>query len=115
MPTYEYHCNSCQKNYELRQGFDAEPTHTCEECGKGIAKRVLVAPRVVFKGSGFYATDSRGRSSATADNSDSTHDSSSSDSAASAAASEPVVPKKAAASEKSGASASSSPSSEAAS
>ena len=71
MPTYEYHCNSCQKNYDLRQGFDAESTHTCEECGKGIAKRVLVAPRVVFKGSGFYVTDSRGRSSATADTSES--------------------------------------------
>lgn len=80
MPTYEYHCNSCQKNYDLRQGFDAESTHTCEECGKGIAKRVLVAPRVVFKGSGFYVTDSRGRSSATADTSDSPASSSDSES-----------------------------------
>jgi predicted nucleic acid-binding Zn ribbon protein len=45
--------------YELRQGFSAETTHTCEQCGKGTAKRVLHAPRVVFKGSGWYATDSR--------------------------------------------------------
>ena len=80
MPTYEYHCNACQKNYDLRQGFDAESTHTCEECGNGIAKRVLVAPRVVFKGSGFYVTDSRGRSSATADTSDSNGASSSGES-----------------------------------
>lgn len=67
MPTYEYKCNACKKSYELRQGFDAETTHKCEECGKGTAKRVLVAPRVVFKGSGWYATDSRGKSSATAE------------------------------------------------
>lgn len=67
MPTYEYKCNACKKSYELRQGFDAETTHQCEECGKGTAKRVLVAPRVVFKGSGWYATDSRGKSSATAE------------------------------------------------
>lgn len=59
MPTYEYHCPRCSSTYELRQGFDAEITQTCEQCGKGIAKRVLHAPRVVFKGSGFYATDSR--------------------------------------------------------
>jgi len=67
LPTYEYHCSTCNTNYELRQGFDAEITHPCEECGKGVAKRVLVAPRVVFKGSGWYATDSRGKRSATAD------------------------------------------------
>lgn len=57
MPTYEYHCPRCKASYELRQGFDAETTHTCEECGKGTAKRVLHAPPVVFKGSGWYVTD----------------------------------------------------------
>lgn len=67
MPTYDYHCPSCNATYELRQGFDAETTHTCEECGKGIAKRVLHAPPVVFKGSGWYVTDSRNRSSATSE------------------------------------------------
>ncbi|MBI2767347.1 MAG: hypothetical protein HYX53_15735 [Chloroflexi bacterium] len=59
MPTYEYHCKACGANYDLRQGFDAEITHACEECHKGTAKRVLHAPRVVFKGSGFYVTDSK--------------------------------------------------------
>jgi predicted nucleic acid-binding Zn ribbon protein len=53
--------------YELRQGFDAETTHKCEECGKGTAKRILHAPPVVFKGSGWYATDSRNKSSAITD------------------------------------------------
>ena len=64
MPTYEYHCPKCKTSYDLRQGFDAETTHSCENCGKGIAKRVLHAPKVFFKGSGFYVTDSKSKSSA---------------------------------------------------
>ena len=67
MPTYEYQCNKCKATYELRQGFDAATTHKCEECGKGTAKRVLYAPPVVFKGSGWYVTDSKGKSSAVSD------------------------------------------------
>jgi putative FmdB family regulatory protein len=67
VPTYEYQCNSCKAVYELRQGFDAETTHKCEECGKGTAKRVLHAPPVLFKGSGWYATDSRNKTSAVSD------------------------------------------------
>lgn len=65
LPTYEYHCPKCKATYELRQGFDAETTQKCEECGKGTAKRVLHAPPVVFKGSGWYVTDSKGKSTAT--------------------------------------------------
>jgi len=72
VPTYEYQCKSCKAVYELRQGFDAETTHKCEECGKGIAKRVLHAPPVVFKGGGWYATDSRNTKSAMTDSEPST-------------------------------------------
>lgn len=64
MPTYEYQCNACKAVYELRQGFDAETTHKCEECGKGTAKRILHAPKVLFKGSGWYVTDSKGKNPA---------------------------------------------------
>jgi putative FmdB family regulatory protein len=64
VPTYDYHCSSCNATYELRQGFDAAIEHLCEECKKGTAKRVLHAPRVLFKGSGFYVTDSKSKSSA---------------------------------------------------
>lgn len=67
MPTYEYQCNACKAVYELRQGFDAATTHKCEECGKGTAKRVLHAPPVVFKGGGWYATDSRNTKTAVSD------------------------------------------------
>ncbi len=68
MPTYEYQCQACDAVYELQQSFSAESTHTCEKCGNGIAKRVLHAPRVVFKGSGWYITDSRKADTAIADN-----------------------------------------------
>ncbi|MGI8927515.1 MAG: FmdB family zinc ribbon protein, partial [Tepidiformaceae bacterium] len=67
MPTYEYRCQACKKNYDLRESFSAEATHSCQQCGRGTAKRVLHAPRVVFKGSGFYVTDSRNKSGARAD------------------------------------------------
>ncbi len=68
MPTYDYRCDTCKKTYELRESFSAPMEHTCEQCGKGTAKRQLSAPRIVFKGSGFYATDSRSKTSAVADN-----------------------------------------------
>ena len=70
MPSYDYQCAKCKVTYELREGFDAPTTHRCQECGKGTAKRVLHAPRVVFKGSGWYATDSRQKSTAISDSGD---------------------------------------------
>ena len=66
MPTYEYSCGSCGNRYEKREGFDAPARQKCPKCRKE-AQRVLFAPPVVFKGSGFYKTDSRGASSASAD------------------------------------------------
>ncbi|MBI2723829.1 MAG: hypothetical protein HYX50_02080 [Chloroflexi bacterium] len=62
MPTYEYACTACGKHYDKREGFDAPSKQKCQFCGKP-ANRVLHAPPVVFKGSGFYKTDSRGSSS----------------------------------------------------
>ncbi|HWO93881.1 MAG TPA: FmdB family zinc ribbon protein [Dehalococcoidia bacterium] len=58
MPTYEYRCSGCQAFYERREGFDAPAVHPCERCG-AEARRVLRPPAIVFKGAGFYATDSR--------------------------------------------------------
>ncbi len=59
LPTYEYACASCGNRYEKREGFDAKPRQKCPACGK-MAQRLLSTPAVVFKGSGFYKTDSRG-------------------------------------------------------
>ena len=59
MPTYEYACQSCGNRYEMREGFDAPARQKCPKCGK-LAMRVIFAPPIVFKGGGFYKTDSRG-------------------------------------------------------
>jgi putative FmdB family regulatory protein len=84
MPTYEYECESGHR-YEKREGFDAPSKQKCPTCKK-LARRVIHAPPIVFKGSGFYATDSRG-SSATAKSEDSSEGKSDSvDSAAKPAA-----------------------------
>ncbi len=58
MPTYEYRCPDCAHQYEKREGFDAPAAQKCPQCSS-IAQRVIHAPPIVFKGSGFYVTDSR--------------------------------------------------------
>lgn len=78
VPTYEYRCDSCRRRYERRESFSAPSTHACDRCGKGTATRILHAPTVVFKGSGFYVNDSRKSESGSSKSSgDSTGDSSS--------------------------------------
>jgi putative FmdB family regulatory protein len=64
VPLYDYKCTSCEYIYEVREGFDAPSRQACPTCG-AIAKRLLHAPPIVFKGSGFYITDSRKGSQAT--------------------------------------------------
>ena len=77
VPTYEYRCDSCRRRYERRESFSAPSTHACDRCGKGTATRILHAPTVVFKGSGFYVNDSRKSESGSSKSSgDSTGDSS---------------------------------------
>jgi len=58
MPTYEYECGSCHHRFERKQRFDEEPVAMCPKC-KGKARRVIHSVPVIFKGSGFYTTDSR--------------------------------------------------------
>jgi putative FmdB family regulatory protein len=57
VPKYDYRC-SAGHLYEKREGFDAPSVQTCQVCGVE-ARRVLTPPAIVFKGSGWYATDSR--------------------------------------------------------
>jgi len=58
LPIYEYRCGECGHCYEKREGFEAPSLQVCPHCG-GSARRVLHAPPIVFKGSGFYSTDHR--------------------------------------------------------
>ncbi len=58
MPTYEYECGKCQFRFERKQSFDEEPVAACPQC-QGKARRVIHSTPVIFKGSGFYVTDSR--------------------------------------------------------
>jgi putative FmdB family regulatory protein len=62
MPTYEYACKTCGHRFEAWQKITDEPLTECPNCQSEI-RRVLFAAGVVFKGSGFYSTDSRGHNS----------------------------------------------------
>jgi len=66
MPTYEYACPSCGAHFEAWQKITDDPITTCPTCGNAV-HRVLFPVGLVFKGSGFYKTDSRGTSSASVD------------------------------------------------
>jgi putative FmdB family regulatory protein len=56
MPLYEYECGGCGKRFELIQKFSDPPGATCVACGGG-ARRLLSAPAIQFKGTGWYVTD----------------------------------------------------------
>jgi putative FmdB family regulatory protein len=58
VPTYVYECGVCQCRFERKQSFDEEPVAMCPEC-QGKARRIIHSIPVIFKGSGFYTTDSR--------------------------------------------------------
>lgn len=59
MPVYTYRCESCGVQFERHQSFQDEPLKTCPECRKKSLKKVITPTRIIFKGSGFYATDHR--------------------------------------------------------
>ena len=63
MPTYQYACTACGHELEAVQSFSDAALTECPECG-GALRKVFSAVGVVFKGSGFYKTDSRSSSSA---------------------------------------------------
>lgn len=78
MPTYVYKCEDCEYTFEARQSFSDDPLTDCPSCDRGDVRRVINNVGIVFKGSGFYITDSRngknghvgmenGRSDTTAD------------------------------------------------
>ena len=58
MPTYEYLCNECEHAFEAVQSFTESAIEKCPKCD-GVVRKVYNNVGVVFKGSGFYKTDSR--------------------------------------------------------
>ncbi len=57
MPVYTYRCEACGIQFERHQSFTDAPLKTCPECRKKALKKVITPTKIIFKGSGFYATD----------------------------------------------------------
>lgn len=62
MPTYSYACTQCDNRFDIVQSFTDEALSVCSECS-GKLRKLFNSVGIVFKGSGFYRTDSRGGSS----------------------------------------------------
>lgn len=62
MPVYTYRCESCGVQFERHQSFQDSPLQTCPECRKKSLKKVITPTKIIFKGSGFYATDHKSSS-----------------------------------------------------
>jgi len=62
MPTYDYQCGACEHRFELFQSITAKAVKKCPACGKLKVRRLIgTGAGVIFKGSGFYCTDYRGK------------------------------------------------------
>lgn len=61
MPLYEYACKSCDHHFDIRHSADEKPEIHCPECG-GEVRKVFHAAGIIFKGSGWYVTDSAKKS-----------------------------------------------------
>jgi len=62
MPTYEYECQRCAHAFEAFQSMTDKPLRICPECGGRVRRLISAGAGVIFKGSGFYATDYRSAS-----------------------------------------------------
>ncbi|BBZ51233.1 FmdB family transcriptional regulator [Mycobacterium heidelbergense] len=79
MPTYSYECTECGNRFDMVQAFTDDALTTCEQCS-GRLRKLFKNVGIVFKGSGFYRTDSRedGKKSTSTVNASSTSDAGSS-------------------------------------
>jgi putative FmdB family regulatory protein len=75
VPTYSYACTQCDNRFDIVQGFADDALTTCEKCS-GRLRKLFNSVGIVFKGSGFYRTDSRedGKKSKTSVNGSATSD-----------------------------------------
>ncbi|OGO15421.1 MAG: FmdB family transcriptional regulator [Chloroflexi bacterium RBG_16_48_8] len=59
MPIYSYRCDHCGVQFDLHQKFSDDHLKLCPECGEATLRKLYLPVGIVFKGSGFYATDHR--------------------------------------------------------
>lgn len=86
MPTYSYACTQCDNKFDITQSFSDDALTVCPECN-GRLRKLFNSVGIVFKGSGFYRTDSRSKSTASESASPSSSESTGSSSSTSTAAS----------------------------
>jgi len=59
MPTYDYECTKCGYTFEAFHGMNAKSVEKCPKCGKKVKRLISSGSGIIFKGTGFYATDYR--------------------------------------------------------
>ncbi|MEV6430902.1 FmdB family zinc ribbon protein [Nocardia sp. NPDC051463] len=91
MPTYSYACTQCDNRFDIVQSFTDEALSVCPECS-GKLRKLFNSVGIVFKGSGFYRTDSRGGASTASEPAKSDNGSSSSTSSDSSSSSSTSTP-----------------------
>jgi putative FmdB family regulatory protein len=68
MPTYTYQCENCGVRFDRHQKYSEKPLTVCPECSKKTLRKIFTPVGIVFKGSGFYATDHRSPSGGSSKN-----------------------------------------------
>lgn len=63
MPTYDYQCEGCGRTFEHFQSMNDDPLYECEECNGSLKRLIGGGLGIIFKGSGFYVTDNKGKNS----------------------------------------------------
>ncbi len=66
MPTYDYKCQECNYTFELFQPMSAEPVKHCPKCNGELKRLIGMGAGPIFKGSGFYQTDYKNKSTGSA-------------------------------------------------
>ena len=66
MPTYDYRCTKCEDTFAVEQSIVDKPLKRCKKCGGKLEKLLPKRVSLIFKGSGFYETDYKHKSSAPA-------------------------------------------------
>ena len=65
MPTYDYECDKCKHKFEVFESMTAKHLKRCPECGGKVTRLLGTGSGVIFKGSGFYQTDYKNKSTKT--------------------------------------------------